>query len=103
MADGEAKGEDETLIGIDQKIVNQKDPSQKVTEVMLSEMTEGNRDALDADKKGTLKGLHGREHLYVPRGRSRKCKYETGSKANNVQSNPKKTNPRNYRGRSRES
>ncbi len=56
MADGEAKGEDETLIGIDQKMANQKDPSQIVTEVMQSEMIEGNKDVLDADKRGILKG-----------------------------------------------
>ncbi len=56
MADGGAKGEDETLIRIDQRIANQKDPSQMVTEVMPPEMIEGNKDALDADKRDTLKG-----------------------------------------------
>ncbi len=56
MADGEAKGEDETLIGIDQRIANQKDPSQMVTEVMPPGMIEGNKDVSDADKRDILKG-----------------------------------------------
>ena len=56
MADGGVKGEDEILIRIDQKMVNQKDPLQMVTEVMLPEMTEGNKDASDADKRGISKG-----------------------------------------------
>ena len=56
MADGEAKGEDEILIGIDQKMANQKDPSQMVTEVISSEMTKENKDASDANKRGILKG-----------------------------------------------
>ena len=56
MADGEAKREDEILIGIDQKMANQKDPSQTITEVMPPEMTEGNKDASDAGKRGISKG-----------------------------------------------
>ena len=56
MADGEVKGEDEILIGIDQRMVNRKDPLQMVTEVMPLGMTEENKDVLDADKRGTLKG-----------------------------------------------
>ena len=56
MADGEAKKEGEILIGIDQRMANQKDPSQTVTEVMLSEMIGGNKDVSDVDKKGISKG-----------------------------------------------
>ena len=55
MAGGEAKEEDEILIGIDQRMVNQKDPSQIATGVMLSEMTEGNKDVSDANKRGISK------------------------------------------------
>ena len=56
MVDGEAKGEDEILIGIDQRIANQKDLLQKETKVILLEMIEGNKDVSDVDKRGTLKG-----------------------------------------------
>jgi len=56
LADGEAKGENETLIGTDQRRVNQKDPSQMVIEVMSPETTEGNKGALDVDKRVTSKG-----------------------------------------------
>ena len=56
MKDGRAKGEDETLIEIDQRMANQKDPLQMIIEVMLSEMIEGNKDASDTDKRGTSKG-----------------------------------------------
>ena len=38
-------------------MANQKDPSQMVTEVMPPEMTEGNKDASDADKRDTLKEI----------------------------------------------
>ncbi len=55
MADGEVKGKDEILIEIDQRMVNQKDSSQMVIEVILSEMTERNKDASDADKRGISK------------------------------------------------
>jgi len=55
LANGEAKEKDETLTGIDQRMVNQKDPSQMVTEVMLSEMIEVNKGVLDAIKKDILK------------------------------------------------
>jgi len=55
LADGEAKGKDEIPIGIDQKMANQKDPSQIVIEVMPPEMTEGNKDVSGADKRGISK------------------------------------------------
>ncbi len=57
MADGEAKGEDKTLIRIDQKMVNQKNPSQMVVEIMPLETIEGNKGVLDVDKRGTSKGI----------------------------------------------
>ena len=56
MADEETKGEDEILIGINQRMVNQKDLSQTVTEVMPSGMTEENKDISDVNKRGTSKG-----------------------------------------------
>ncbi len=56
MADGGVKGKDEILIRIDQRMANQKDPSQMVAEVMSPEMTEGNKDVSDVDKRGTSKG-----------------------------------------------
>ena len=56
MADREAKEEDAILIRTDQKMANQKDPLQMVTEIMPSEMIEGNKDISDADKRGTSKG-----------------------------------------------
>jgi len=56
LTDGEAKGEDETLIGIDQRMVNQKDSLQMETEVMPLGTTEVNKDVSDADKRGTSKG-----------------------------------------------
>ncbi len=56
MADGETKGKDEIPIGTDQRRVNQKDPSQMVIEVMSPETTEGNKGALDVDKRVTSKG-----------------------------------------------
>jgi len=56
LTGGEAKGEDEIPIGIDQKIANQKDPSQMVTKVMSPEMIEGNKDVSDAGKRGISKG-----------------------------------------------
>ncbi len=56
MADGGAKEEDEILIGIDQRMANQKDLLQMATEVMLSETIEGNKDVSDVDKRGTSKG-----------------------------------------------
>ena len=51
MADGEAKGEGEIPIGIDQRMANQKDLLQMATEVMPLGMTEENKDVLDADKR----------------------------------------------------
>ena len=71
MENGGVKGKDEILIRIDQRMVNQKDPSQMVTEVMLAEMIEGNRNASDVNKRALQKGLHGRKHPYVPKGRNR--------------------------------
>jgi len=56
LADEGVKGEDEILIGIDQRMANQKDPSQMVAEVMPPEMTEGNKDVSDADKRSISKG-----------------------------------------------
>ncbi len=56
MADREAKGEDEILIRINQRMANQKDPSQMVTEVIPPGTIEVNKDVLDVDKKGTSKG-----------------------------------------------
>ena len=55
MADGEVKERDETLIGINQRMANQKDPLQMVTEVMLPEMIEVNKDASDMAKRDTSK------------------------------------------------
>ena len=55
MADGEVKGEDEILIGIDQRMANRKDPLQKEIEVMSLGMIEGSKDASDVDKRGTSK------------------------------------------------
>ena len=57
MADGEAKRGDRIPIGIDQRMANQKDPSQMVTEVMLPETIERNKDVSDANKRGTSKGI----------------------------------------------
>ncbi len=57
LADGEVKEKDEILTGIDQKMVNQKDPSQMVIEVMLLEMIEVNKDTLDVTKRDILKGI----------------------------------------------
>ena len=55
MADGEAKGEDETLIGIDQRMVNQKDLLQMEIGVMPSGTIEENKGASDVTKKDILK------------------------------------------------
>ena len=43
------------LIGIDQRMVNQKDSSQIEIEAMLSEMIKESKDALDVVKRATLK------------------------------------------------
>ena len=56
MADGGAKGKDETLIGIDQRMINQKDFSQMVAEVMSPGTIEGNKDVSDVDKRDISKG-----------------------------------------------
>ncbi len=37
-------------------MINQKDPSQKVTEVISPEMIERNKDISDVDKRGISKG-----------------------------------------------
>ena len=55
MTDGEVKEKDKILTGIDQRMVNQKDPSQMATEVMLLEIIEVNKDALDVVKRDILK------------------------------------------------
>ena len=55
MADEEAKGKDEILTGIDQRMVNQKDFLQMATEVMSLETIGKNKDISDAAKRGILK------------------------------------------------
>ncbi len=56
MADEGVKEKDEILTGIDQRMANQKDPSQMVAEVMPPEMIERNKGVSDADKRDILKG-----------------------------------------------
>ncbi len=56
MAGGEVKEKDETLIGIDQRMINQKDPSQMEIEIMWAEMIKVNRDVSDVVKRGISKG-----------------------------------------------
>ena len=73
MADGGVKEEDEIPIGIDQRIANQKDPSQMVAEVMPPEMTEGNKDVSDADKRNTSKGtVWQKTSIYTKRKKQKK-------------------------------
>ena len=73
MADGGVKGEDEILIRIDQKMVNQKDPLQMVAEVMPPGTTEVNKDVLDADKRGTSKGTAWQKmSIYTKRKKQKK-------------------------------
>ena len=55
MADERAKGKDETLTGIDQRMINQRGLSQMKIEVMLPEMIEKNKGASGVAKRGTLK------------------------------------------------
>ena len=55
MADGGVKGKDETPIGIDQRMANQKDPLQIIAEVMLSKMIERNKDTSDVNKRSISK------------------------------------------------
>ena len=55
MADGGVKRKDETLIGIDQRMVNQKDPSQMEIEVMPPEIIKENKGILDVAKRDTSK------------------------------------------------
>ncbi len=57
MADGKAKGKDEILTEIDQRMVNQKDPSQMVIEIMLPEMIKVNKSTLDMIKRDTSKEI----------------------------------------------
>ena len=57
MADGGVKGEGETPTGIDQRMANQKDPSQMVIEIMSPETIEENKDVSDADKRDISKGI----------------------------------------------
>ena len=83
MADEGAKGENETPIGIDQRMANQKDLLQMATEVMPPEMIEGNKDVSDVDKRAFQKGLYSRKRPYVSRSRGKR-KYEARSKTDNV-------------------
>jgi len=55
LADGKAKGKDETLIRIDQRIVNQKDPLQMIIEVISPEMIEVNKGISDTAKRDISK------------------------------------------------
>ncbi len=55
MADEKAKGRDEILTEINQRMVNQRDLSQIEIGVMLSGMIEGNKDASDVIKRCTSK------------------------------------------------
>jgi len=57
LADEEVRKRTETLIGIGQRIVNQKDPSLKIKEVILSEMIKESRDASDMAKKAILREI----------------------------------------------
>ena len=57
MADREVKKVAETLIEIDQKTVNQKDPLQIKKEAMPPEMTEESRSILDMAKRATLREI----------------------------------------------
>jgi len=57
LADGKAKGKDEILTEIDQRMVNQKDPSQMVIEIMLPEMIKVNKSTLDMIKRDTSKEI----------------------------------------------
>ncbi len=56
MADGEARKRAEILIGIDQRMVNQKEPSLKTKEAIPSKMIEKSKDAFNVIKRVTLKG-----------------------------------------------
>ena len=56
MAGGEVKEKDEILIGIEQRMVNQKDLSQIEIEVILPEMIEVNKNVSDMVKRDTSKG-----------------------------------------------
>ncbi len=55
MANGKAKEKGETLIGIGQKMDNQKNFSLKIKEAMLLGIIEESKSALDVAKKVTLK------------------------------------------------
>jgi len=57
LEDGGVKGKDEILTRIDQRMVNQKDSSQMIIEVMQSEMIERNRDVSDVAKRAISKGI----------------------------------------------
>ena len=57
MADEEAKGKDEILTGIDQRMINQKDPLQMGIGVILPGMIEENKGVLDVTKRDTLKEI----------------------------------------------
>jgi len=51
LADEEVRKRTETLIGIGQRIVNQKDPSLKIKEAISLEMIKENKDASDVTKR----------------------------------------------------
>jgi len=55
LTDGEAKKKDETLTGIDQRMVNQRGLSQMEIEVMQAEIIGTNKDASDVAKRGISK------------------------------------------------
>jgi len=57
LADSKGRKKNKILTGIDQRMVNQKDLSQIVIEVMSSEMIKENKGALDVVKKNTLKEI----------------------------------------------
>ena len=57
MANREAKRKDKTLIGIDQRMVNQRGFSRMEIGAMSSEMIEENRDVLDVTKRAISKGI----------------------------------------------
>ena len=65
MADGEVKGKDETLTGIDQRIVNQRGLSYMKIEVLSPEMIEVNKGASDVIKRAILKGTVWQKCPYI--------------------------------------
>ena len=73
MADEEVKRKGETLIGIDQRMVNQEDLSQIETEVMSLEMIEESKGVLDAAKRDTSKEIAWQKmSIYTERRKQKK-------------------------------